>query len=366
MTTPSQDRAAWLEERRKGIGGSDIAAIYSLEYSCRKHLWLDKRNVTPDFERTETKGMRLGKFMESYFADVYAEETGREVVMLNEPLCSAPPLRVNVDRLIWKPLPPIPQGAQGNFGVVKRGPLEIKCMGREMFYRTKREGLGRSYILQLQAGMIAANASWGSFAVGSRDSGDLIYFDVERDEALCNSIVADAEEFWRCVENGPIPDALEPDDRRCQKCEFRVTCQGDSLITIDVQEGDYERDDSLIPVIADYRECQGLVEKAEDLLGQRREELEALLGERQAVVAGDVKVLHRPQKGKTLYKGKELLNAYASLRATVVGEFRDLDPEHFHELEPGLIARGCPPPESFVSESKPSQSLRLMPVKGGQ
>lgn len=353
-----QAREEWLALRRQGLGGSDVAAIYSLEYSCRRKLFYDKRNTPEDFPREETKAMRLGQFMEEYFAKEYALETRRVVRRLLYPITSGGVLNVNVDRMIETE--PLQLNHTGD------GVLEIKSMGREMYYRTKREGLSKSYVLQLQAGMIAANASWGSFAVGSRDSGDLIYFDVKRDEELCKSIVADAEEFWRCVENGPIPDALEPDDRRCQKCEFRVTCQGDSLITIDMQEGEYERDDSLIPVIADYRECQGLVEKAEDLLGQRREELEALLGERQAVVAGDVKVLHRPQKGRVLVDGKGLLASYTMVRKYIMSKLYGLDNESAIAAMNDAGYPLLPPPESFVSESKPSQPLRLMPMKGGQ
>lgn len=357
--TPSADRSAWLEERRQGLGGSDVAALYNLEYSCRRKLFYDKRNTPEDFPREETKAMRLGTFMEEYAAQEYARETGREVERLDEPLCSAPPLRVNVDRMVWNTIPPIPYGANGNFGAVKRGPLEIKSMGREMFYRTKREGLSRSYILQLQAGMIAANASWGSFAVLSRDSGDIIYFDVERDEALCKAIVSDAEIFWAQVQNGPIPDALEPDDRRCQKCEFRVTCQGNALVQLE-PEGEIALAPDLDALVAEKIERDALFDQATDLCNETDEEIKAKLGDRQAVLAADRKVYFRPQGGRTLYKGKELLAAYRGACRVIA----DLIVRYgIQDANPESIP--LPAHESFLSGSKPSRPLRVMP-KGGK
>lgn len=339
-STPS--RTAFLAARKSGIGGSDVAALYNLDYSCRRRLWYDKTNAVPDFPREETKAMRLGSYMEDYFADEFAEQSGRAVLKLHEPITSGGVLRVNVDRM------------EADAGHEGPGVVEIKSMGREMFYRTKREGLSKSYILQLQAGMIAAGASWGTFVVGSRDSGDILYFDVDRNEELCKSIVLDSELFWVTVQNGPIPDALEPEDRRCQKCEFRVTCQGNAWGLPELQQGDLVPAPELIPLITEKLERDALYDQALDLCNETDEELKAALGDRQAVIAGGVKVYHRPQAGKTLYRGKELLEAYRKLM-TWAGEvglgYREPDSESLRAI--------APPPESFVSTSKPSRPLRL-------
>lgn len=272
------DRAAFLAERRKSVGGSDIAALYNIEYSCRRRLFYDKRDTPADFPREETKAMRLGTFMEQFAAQEYALDTGREI---RTPISSIGStdgiLRVNVDRLIW-------DGFHDSAGV-----LEIKSMGREMYYRTKREGLSQSYVLQIQAGMAAGNLSWGSFAILSRDSGDLIYFDVERDDKLCKSIVEDAEIFWAQVLNGPMPEALEPDDRRCQACEFRVTCQGNALVDL-APESDYTPDESLRPLVSEFIERRALRKEASELFEETKAELESALGERTMIMAGGVKI----------------------------------------------------------------------------
>lgn len=347
--TPTE-RAAFLAQRKTGIGGSDVAALYNEGYSCRKRLWLDKTDATPDFPREENTAMRLGTFMEQWFADEYARKTGRGVSKLATPLQSAEsgPLRVNVDRLISR-------DSEDPRRSSAPGVLEIKSMGREMFYRTKREGLSRSYILQLQAGMIAADASWGSFCVGSRENGEIQHFDVERDDTLCKDIVADAKIFWAQVQNGPIPDALEPDDPRCRKCEYRLSCQGINWGLPELQEGDLIPAPELIQLVQEKKDRDALYDQAVALCAETDEELKSRLGDRQAVIVGADKVYWRPQAGRALVDGKGLLEAYKKayrIEAMLA--------------ESGEDILGLAPPESFVSTSKPSRPLRLFPAKGGR
>lgn len=332
------DRAAFLAARKSGIGGSDVAALYSLDYSCRRQLFYDKSGQPEDFPREETKAMRLGTFMEEFFAEEYAEKTGRSVWKLDEPLSSGAPLTVNVDRMINK-TPSHPLDDEWPNGV-----LEIKSMGREMFYRTKREGLSRSYILQLQAGMIAANSSWGSFAIGSRDSGDLIHFDVERDEALCKAIPVDAAEFWAQLQSGDIPDRLEPDDRRCQKCEYRVTCQGNALVQLE-GDGEVVPAPDLLPLVSEKIDRDALYDQALALCNETDEELRIALGDRQAVVVGDKRLYFRPQNGRELIDGKSMSKYYTKA---------------FQRLkDAGITMDDIPPVSGFYSRSKPSRPLRI-------
>ncbi len=176
VVTATVDREQFLAERRTGIGGSDVAAMFSIGYGCRLALWRDKRNQTPDFPDETTGPMELGKILEPYFADKYAEITGRSITapgVARHP--DQPELLVHVDRLIY-------DAARGS----EPGVLEIKSVGRGAFYRYKREGIPEDYILQLQHGMLVTGLRWGAFAIGCRDFGvtresDLLRWDVERD-----------------------------------------------------------------------------------------------------------------------------------------------------------------------------------------
>ena len=72
------NREKWLAERRKGIGGSDIAALLGMSpFRTPVDLWLDKTgraDPTPD-----NPAMRLGRELEPAVLTRYAEQTGRGV-----------------------------------------------------------------------------------------------------------------------------------------------------------------------------------------------------------------------------------------------------------------------------------------------
>lgn len=87
MSAP--DRAAWLAERRTGIGGSDIAALLGLSpYKTQVELWLDKTGRAPDIEpdATQAERMHWGNVLEQVVAAEYAARTGRRVQRINSML----------------------------------------------------------------------------------------------------------------------------------------------------------------------------------------------------------------------------------------------------------------------------------------
>lgn len=342
MTVTSIDRSTWLQERRQGIGGSDIASVFNVGYGCRRALWYDKRDTPQDFPWDGNTLTRLGTHLEPFFADLYAEQTGRK---LTKPVSKAhpdhPEIRVNADRLIL-----ILAETLEDTGV-----LEIKSVGRAVFYRVKREGLPEDYILQLQHAMLVHGATWGAFAVGNRDTGELLHWDVERNEDICNQILEEAPKFWALVENGPAPDALDPDDRRCQSCPWRRTCQGEALIQRD--DGEMPQAEELRPLLTEYDERKSLYAQAEELYDDVKEQMRTVLGDRQAVMVGERKVYFRPQAGKTLYRGKELMEAYRNACRYITALLVHVQ---FLEDPPNLT---LPLAETFIDTSKPSRPLRI-------
>lgn len=355
MTT----REEFLLQRKAGIGGSDVSSLFSEGYGCRRRLFYDKIGAIPDFPREENDAMSLGKFLESWFADKYQRTTGRPVYSYDKAFVhpAYPELRVNLDR----------SAAHENGHL---GAQEIKAMGRAMYYKTKREGLPIDYVLQLQHGILVPHRidgsvmfDWGCYAIGCRDDGALMYWDVERDEKIHKEIILAGQSFWATVENGPIPDALEPDDRRCQKCEFRVTCQGNALVELE-PEGELIAAPELLPLVAEKIERDALYDQAVELCEETDEELKTALGERQAVIVGGSKLYHRPQKGKVLYKGKELLAKYKEVRNYMRWLVGQLPNEAASAMLNDANYPIAPPPESFLSESKPSRPLKLF--KGGK
>src|ERR1700744_2385168 len=93
----------WLEERRKGIGGSDVASVLNAGYGCRRRLHYDKTGVPPDFGRPEDEISILerGTELEDIIAEKYSRKTGRKIRRMPTRVSRDNAyMRVNVDRVI--------------------------------------------------------------------------------------------------------------------------------------------------------------------------------------------------------------------------------------------------------------------------
>lgn len=99
QSTLGMTREDWLNERNASIGGSDAAALLSLnDYSSPYQLWLEKTGQRPGFEgniATET-----GNFLEPYIADLFTRETGKKLRRINAIIRNSdyPFAHANVDR----------------------------------------------------------------------------------------------------------------------------------------------------------------------------------------------------------------------------------------------------------------------------
>ena len=72
------ERAAWLEERRKGVGGSDIAPIMGISpWKTAYQVYLEKIGEVRDYQESEV--MDWGKRMEPALRQWYSDKTGRSV-----------------------------------------------------------------------------------------------------------------------------------------------------------------------------------------------------------------------------------------------------------------------------------------------
>jgi putative phage-type endonuclease len=95
------DRAEWLAERRKGLGGSDMAAILGLSpWRTAVDVWMDKTGKGED--QPETPAMRWGTLLEDLVAKEYAEKMNVSVTRVNQMLKnpSMPFLIGNIDRAV--------------------------------------------------------------------------------------------------------------------------------------------------------------------------------------------------------------------------------------------------------------------------
>lgn len=73
-------RAEWLERRRSGIGGSDVAPILGLSrWKTPRDIWLSKIDTAVDIEDRPTVQQLIGAALEEHVLRLYSEQTGRTV-----------------------------------------------------------------------------------------------------------------------------------------------------------------------------------------------------------------------------------------------------------------------------------------------
>ncbi len=82
ISTKGMSREEWLAERRKAIGGSDTSAILGLNpYATPYTVWADKTGRLP--EKEDTEAMRIGRDLEQYVTDRFAEKSNKRTRKLN-------------------------------------------------------------------------------------------------------------------------------------------------------------------------------------------------------------------------------------------------------------------------------------------
>lgn len=287
----------WLAERRKGVGGSDVASVlYEPPYGCARRLAYEKREVAPDFPIEDKLIYQRGKWLEPAAAERYKDETGRILIQRSTLVDSGKPWRrVNTDREIFVVDTDDPMAGRGP------GVLEIKTANASAYAKIKREGMPAGYIWQVQWGIAITGREWGSFVVLHPDSWRVIIFDVERDDEMIEHLYEAVDKFWHEVEDGPLPPQIAHDDNRCQRCEWRITCHGTAApLLAPAERSDLVEMEEIAGVLADYRDAKALADDVNDTLEMAKDRLKDALGGMTAVSCHGAKVYYRPSVQKRI------------------------------------------------------------------
>lgn len=180
----------WLEFRRHSIGGSDAAIIVGLNpFTSQYALWLDKtRTDTPEEEYNEA--MRQGTDLESYVAERFTLETGKEVIEREETIKNPdyPFAHANVDRWV----------------VGENAGLECKTTSSLKLEDFENGKFPPNYYIQCLHYMAVTGAEKYYLAVLVFGKAFKV-FEIERDEELIEDLMKAEENFWFYVENDIAP-----------------------------------------------------------------------------------------------------------------------------------------------------------------
>jgi putative phage-type endonuclease len=179
-STNQMEHQEWLEQRKKGLGGSDIAALFGLnKWKSAIKLYLEKIGEAPEQEAGEAA--YWGNVLEEVVAQEFAKRTGMKVRRRNAILQHEEYdyMLANVDRLI----------------VGKKEGLECKTASEYLKGEWDEEQVPDAYFIQCQWYMFITGYDLWHLAVligGNK----FRHFEVKRDDELIEILKNKAVEFW--------------------------------------------------------------------------------------------------------------------------------------------------------------------------
>ncbi|KEH93246.1 YqaJ viral recombinase family nuclease [Clostridium botulinum] len=184
------NKLKWLQERQKGIGGSDVGAILGInKWKTPFEVYLEKTEPI-----TEVKEQSEAAYWGDQFEEVVAKEferrTGKKVRRDRRHFKHKkyPFMVANIDRRV----------------VGESAVLECKTANQFLSKEWEDEEIPASYLVQVQHYLEVTGAKKGYIAVliGGQK---FIWKEVERDEELIRMIIDAEKEFWKLVENKTPP-----------------------------------------------------------------------------------------------------------------------------------------------------------------
>jgi len=211
---------AWLEERRKGVGGSECAAACGRDPWCTPlELYMRKTGLIPDKE--QTAAMRRGLRFEQPIAEEWAETNGIEIER------AAPMLRHPKHAWMFANLDFVVKN--------ERRIVEVKMPGPRMASQWGEEGtdwVPEHYLLQVQHQMAVTGFNIAHVVVFlSRD--DIRTYNVPRNQIIIDSLEEIEGKFWQRVvdRDPPEPDFKHPRTHDLARQIFGVDAMKEIILT---------------------------------------------------------------------------------------------------------------------------------------
>ena len=237
------EKALWLEERRKGIGGSDVAAIMGLSpWKTAYQVYQEKRKEVEDWGGNSLTDW--GKRMEPAIRQWYSDETGRDVRL--------------PDKIMYHPQHPFMLASLDGFTDDGRV-VEIKtARSGKNWGEPETNQIPDYYAVQVHHYMTITGFQVADIPVSIAGGSPSLYV-VEADKEISEMIIEACAKFWERVQSGNPPDPVTYADAVARFGSLKA--EGALIAS--------EEDLGRIHELRDTREIiKGLEDKEEELRGK--------------------------------------------------------------------------------------------------
>lgn len=297
-------RQAWLQSRKLGIGGSDVAAILGLsKYKSPYQLWLDKTNRS-DLHDSESEPAYWGNMLEDVVAKEYAKRNGVKVQRVNQTL-EHPEFtwaRANIDRAIINP------DISGNVRI-KDGKLTtdriLECKTANQYLAKlwgdeQSEAVPDYYLTQCQWYMGVTGTQMCGLGVligGQKFRSYQINFDPE----LFEMLITECGQFWNDHVVADIPPAPTTFDDVLHRWSKH---NPDQVVAAD---------DELQNIIAEYKDLNITIKAADKELDALKLQICARMEDAEMIIAEDKRLATFKYQERNSLDGKALKAAHPDI-----------------------------------------------------
>lgn len=297
-------RQAWLEARRLGIGGSDVAAILGLsKYKSPYQLWLDKTGRSA-LEDSTSEPAYWGNMLEDIVAKEYAKRHGVKVQRVNQTIAHAEHdwMRANIDRAIINP------DIAGNVRI-KEGKLTtdriLECKTANQYLAKlwgdeQSEAVPDYYLTQVQWYMGITGASLCGLGVligGQKFRSYQIAFDPE----LFDMLKDECSKFWYSNVEDDVPPPPTTFDDVLHRWSKHTPDQA------------VEADQPLIDLVAEYKDLNKTIKAADDELSALKLQICSRIEDAEMIIADDKRLATFKYQERNTLDSKALKAAHPDL-----------------------------------------------------
>ncbi len=258
----------WLEQRLKGIGGSEIASILGYNpYKSKYQVWYDKTQESFK-EKEDNNFMFWGRKLESVLFEHFAET---EELELEYHDCMYQHHNIkyafaNVDGIIK---------SHPNKDFVGKGVFEAKTVNAFDKHDWDKSAPVQ-YVLQLQWYMFVMGLEWGAIAClkGGNNYSRHYY---KRDQVVIDTMIEEASLFWQLVESKTPP----PVDGSAEAGKFL-----DKYFSNDDGE-DIEAKPDHYPLAVRWLDAENIIKEQKKIVEKCKNELKDYMKEKRNLIFDD-------------------------------------------------------------------------------